>query len=133
MSTVCTIEYMKILITGSVGCGKSSIAKMVATDLDFLYLNLSDIIIDNKLYLEFDETFNTHIADDDKLLAYLEQKILPLNRNLVVDHHSFDIFGNRFFDAVFVVKCDPAVLRPRLVLRGYSDTKITENIECEIM
>lgn len=39
----------------------------------------------------------------------------------------------RWFDLVFVLQTDNGVLYERLEQRGYSQAKIQENVECEIM
>lgn len=52
---------------------------------------------------------------------------------IVIDHHSSDLFPERFFDLVIVLQTDNTLLFDRLNSRGYNDKKMRENIECEIM
>lgn len=52
---------------------------------------------------------------------------------VVVDHHSSDFFPERFFDLVVVLQTDNTLLYDRLKARGYSEKKIQENVQCEIM
>jgi adenylate kinase len=51
----------------------------------------------------------------------------------VIDHHSSDFFPERFFDLVVVLQTDNTLLYDRLKARGYSEKKISENVQCEIM
>jgi adenylate kinase len=51
----------------------------------------------------------------------------------VVEFHSPEIFPERWFDLVVLLRCDNTSLFDRLKGRGYDETKITENIECEIL
>ena len=51
----------------------------------------------------------------------------------VVDYHGCDFFPERWFDLVIVLQTDNSVLFDRLQARGYSEKKVSENIECEIM
>lgn len=51
----------------------------------------------------------------------------------IVDFHSCDIFPERWFDLVMVLRADNTILYDRLVQRGYQANKVTENVECEIM
>jgi broad-specificity NMP kinase len=44
-----------------------------------------------------------------------------------------DFFPERWFDLVVVLRCFNEVLYPRLEKRGYSEKKVQENVECEIM
>ena len=51
----------------------------------------------------------------------------------VVEYHGCDLFPERWFDLVLVMRTDNSVLYDRLQTRGYSQHKITENVEAEIM
>jgi adenylate kinase len=51
----------------------------------------------------------------------------------IVDYHSCDFFPERWFDLVLVLSTSTEVLFDRLQNRGYSNRKIDENMECEIM
>lgn len=50
----------------------------------------------------------------------------------IVDYHGVDFFPERWFDAVFVLRCNNTILYDRLAARGYNEKKIRENVECEI-
>lgn len=52
---------------------------------------------------------------------------------IMIDHHSSDLFPERFFYLVVVLQTDNTLLFDRLKARGYNDKKLQENIECEIM
>lgn len=52
---------------------------------------------------------------------------------LVVDFHSCEIFPERWFDLVLVLRANTDVLYDRLVARKYNEKKRSENVECEIM
>ena len=43
------------------------------------------------------------------------------------------VVSQRWFDLVLVLRADTNVLYDRLKKRGYSDKKVNENMECEIM
>ena len=47
--------------------------------------------------------------------------------------HSSDFYPERWFDIVVVLRTDNTVLYDRLAGRGYTQHKITSNVECEIM
>jgi adenylate kinase len=44
-----------------------------------------------------------------------------------------EIFPERFFELVIVLRCPTETLYERLVQRQYNEKKISENMECEIM
>merc|ERR1712058_25402 len=48
------------------------------------------------------------------------------------EHHVTDIFPERWFDLVMVLRCDNTQLYDRLSARGYSGKKLEDNIQCEI-
>lgn len=51
---------------------------------------------------------------------------------VVVEHHTSEMFPERWFDLVLVVRCDNSKLFDRLTKRGYGKKKIEENISAEI-
>ena len=52
---------------------------------------------------------------------------------VIVDFHSVDFFPEDWFDLILVLRTDNSVLYERLEQRGYSQKKVQENIEAEIM
>lgn len=50
----------------------------------------------------------------------------------VVEYHACEFFPQRWFDVVFVLRCSTEQLFDRLTARGYSERKVSENVECEI-
>lgn len=50
----------------------------------------------------------------------------------VAEYHSSEFFPERWFSAVFVVRCDTNILFKRLEERGYNAKKIQNNVEYEI-
>lgn len=82
-------------------------------------------------YDGFDKERNSHIVDEDKLLDSMEP-LLEQGGNLI-DWHACDLFPERLIDLVVVFRCDNGVLYDRLKQREYSQAKIDENLDCEIM
>ena len=52
---------------------------------------------------------------------------------LIVDFHGAELFPERWFDLVLVLRAENSILYPRLQSRCYSEKKLTENMEAEIM
>jgi len=71
------------------------------------------------------------IFDDDLVCDYLEP-IIARGGN-IVEFHTCGFFPERWFDIIVLLRCNNTTLYDRLKTRNYSDLKITENIECEIM
>ena len=55
------------------------------------------------------------------------------NVGLVVDYHVCEIFPERWFDLVVVLRVQTDILFDRLTSRGYNERKRNENMESEIM
>lgn len=51
----------------------------------------------------------------------------------IVDWHACDLFPPSLIDLVVVVRCNSTILYDRLKSRGYSDKKLDENMDAEIM
>lgn len=50
----------------------------------------------------------------------------------IVEYHGSEMFPERWFDIVFVLRTDNTVLYDRLTARGYEGKKLENNIQCEI-
>ena len=75
--------------------------------------------------------YQTYILDEDKLLDELEDEMEDGGR--VVEYHSAELFPERWFDLVLVLRVDNGLLYSRLESRGYPERKLQENVEAEIM
>lgn len=51
---------------------------------------------------------------------------------VIVDYHGCDLFPERWFDIVFVLRTDNTQLYTRLENRGYTGKKLQDNVQCEI-
>ena len=72
MSAIGTRTKPNILITGTPGCGKTTVAKQVADALGFTIVNVSQISIENEFIESYDEGLDSFNLDEDRLLDYLE-------------------------------------------------------------
>jgi len=112
--------------------GKTSLSKLLAEYVEGLtHLNLGEIINEKKLYKTWNEEFNVPEFDVDMVCDALEY--ISEEGGYIVDFHSSDFFPERWFDLVVLLRCNNTVLFDRLSQRNYTEKKIKENIECEIM
>ena len=126
-----------ILITGTPGVGKTSFATLLQDKLkethnkDFKYFNVGKLVNDKKLYKNWNKEYNVPEFDCDMVVNELEND-MKLGGN-IVDFHSSSFFPEDWFQLVVLLRCNNTELYDRLKARDYSDKKITENIDCEIM
>lgn len=132
-----------ILITGTPGTGKSSLAETLVetlnssssnTNNNFQHIPVSHMAIENGFVDDFDMERNTHVLDEDRVLDHLEDVVLIDTRGgIIAEYHSSDWFPERWFDLVVVLRTEHGALVKRLDRRGYADEKVRENAECEIL
>mmetsp|Transcript_15815 Transcript_15815/g.34282 ORF Transcript_15815/g.34282 Transcript_15815/m.34282 type:complete len:175 (-) Transcript_15815:1566-2090(-) len=120
-----------ILVTGTPGTGKTTTAQQVAQATGLTYINVGDWVKEKELHDGWDEEFDCYTMDEDKIVDAMEDSLSAGGQ--IVDYHSCDFFPERWFDLVLVLRCDNGVLYDRLRARGYSEKKLQENMECEIM
>ncbi|KAF2076482.1 hypothetical protein CYY_002222 [Polysphondylium violaceum] len=120
-----------ILITGTPGTGKSSLAESIASSLNLNHFDIGKLVKEKELYEGWDDEFQCWIIDEDKVIDELDP--ILIQGGCVVDHHTSEWFPERWFDLVVVLRADIENLNERYEKRNYSQIKITNNIDCEIM
>ena len=111
--------------------GKTTTAQMAAESIDFTYINVGTLVDEKKCHTGRDEEFDSYILDEDKLIDEMEP--ILSNGGCIVDFHSCEIFPERWFELVLVLRTSTECLFDRLRERDYNEKKINENMECEIM
>jgi len=86
-----------------------------------------------KNHLRYVKGFKLYDGTDLMLQVNDHLEDIMVEGGIVIDHHSSELFPERFFDLVIVLQTDNTILFDRLKARGYTDKKLQENIECEIM
>ncbi|CAN0854256.1 Adenylate kinase isoenzyme 6 homolog [Linum grandiflorum] len=119
-----------ILITGTPGTGKTTTSTALAEATELRHINIGDLVKEKKLHDGWDEQFECHVINEDLVCDEIEDAMEEGGN--IVDYHGCDFFPERWFDRVVVLQTENSVLFDRLTKRGYSETKIKNNIECEI-
>ncbi|KAN0006842.1 hypothetical protein ACTFIU_005034 [Dictyostelium citrinum] len=120
-----------ILITGTPGTGKTSLAGVIASNHEMNHIDISAAVKEKELHDGWDSEFQCYILDEDKVCDEFEDVMVKGGN--VVDHHGCEWFPERWFDLVIVLRTDIKVLNDRLEKRNYIQHKITNNLDCEIM
>ena len=114
-------------ITGTPGTGKKTIAPLVASRLGFSTLDLNSLAIRRKS-LNPGDTIEVEIAPMRRRLEKLE-----FESKVLYGHLLPSVFRRGELDFIVVLRCKPAVLKGRLLRRGYSPQKLRENLEAELI
>lgn len=126
-----------IIISGTPGCGKTSVAIEISKLIESKIISLNELAISDNFSLEYDQKRNTYIVDFEVFRPYILKKIKELEKInppfLILESHFSDIIPNNYLDFVFILRCDPDELYNRLKNRKYSKEKIIENIQAEIL
>ncbi|KAJ1454018.1 AAA domain-containing protein [Pelagophyceae sp. CCMP2097] len=121
-----------ILVTGTPGTGKTALSAAIASRLAGLkHVSITELAEEIKAHDGWDAERDCHVLDEDALLDALEPRMAI--GGCVVDYHAAELFPERWFDLVLVLRTKTEVLYDRLLARGYAENKIRENVECEIM
>jgi adenylate kinase len=124
-------NFMKLIITGTPGTGKTTLALALSKSLNFEYLDINTIIDNYNLKQSYDNTRNSFIIDEVKLSNILN-KILMKKSNIIIDSHLSHFISKDIIDFCIVTKCSLKMLKKRLITRGYSTKKVRENMDAEI-
>ncbi len=120
------------IITGSVGTGKTTLAKKLAKETKAKYVDVNEVIKENKLSEGYDRKRNCKIIDVKKLNKVLIKMIRTSKEDMIIDSHMSHFLPPKYVDLCIVTKCTIRKLRNRLKKRGYSKAKIEENINVEL-
>jgi len=123
-----------IVVTGTPGTGKTRFARLLAKKLDIDLVKLTEFAKEHELIERYDRTRRTYVIRENILKRELEKHLASLRRDVLVEgHYSARLVPRHFSRIVFVLRCDPEILRSRLRRRGYPRGKIGENVEAELL
>ena len=124
-----------ILITGTPCVGKTTTAKQLTTKLDAKYINLTEYARNYRLTLGEDKERKTTIIDEKKMRAKLAETLNKSDKtNIIIDgHYAAAVTPTNLVTYVFVLRRNPKELKQIMTKRGFSDTKLWENLSAEIL
>jgi adenylate kinase len=124
-----------ILITGTPCVGKTLVATLLASKIEAFYLNLTDFVVRNNLYLEKDEKRDSLVVNEEKVKIKISKLIRKSNNKYIVidGHYAANIIPIEFVKYVFVIRRDPFELKQFMIKRGFNKQKLDENLMSEVL
>ena len=137
LSNLLFLNMKLVIISGTPGTGKTTVSNKISELVDVNVITLNELAISEGLIHDFDKKRDTNIVDIDKLVSHVLKLIEELkkkgNKLVIIESHFSDIIPNNMINYAIVLRCEPDVLCDRLEKRGYSEEKIAENIQAEIL
>ena len=124
-----------ILVTGTPCVGKTTVALQLATELDALYVNLTELATKHNLTQGEDKKRKTIIIDEEKMRRKIGETIDTTEKStIIVDgHYAAAVVPKRYVTRIFVLRRNPIELRMLMEKRGFSEAKLWENLASEIL
>ena len=122
-----------ILIGGSPGTGKTKVASILGAKLSIDVISLTVLAGKAGCISMKDKIRDTGVINEDCLIDAIIDKVDERRKRVVVEGHYIDLVPSGSVEIVFILRAHPAVLRERLTKRGYTESKVNENVEAEVI
>ena len=122
-----------IYITGTPCCGKTTLSKVLSGILPLhTLLEINHFMESNNLFEGYDSEYETNIYDPD-IVAEQVEKFLEKHQKTILVGPPLEIKAELLSLIIVLICMKPVVLRNRMLERNYSEKKINENIEAELV
>jgi adenylate kinase len=124
-----------VLITGTPGTGKTTVSKIVAKKLECPLIAVNDLVVEKQIYNGYDEEKGYKVVDLHALSKEIKLVLkYSNNERVIVEGHLAHYFDeDELVETVIVLRSRPDILRKRLDIRKWNDSKIRENLEAEAL
>ncbi|UCE72885.1 MAG: adenylate kinase family protein [Methanomassiliicoccales archaeon] len=118
---------MMIALSGTPGVGKTTVSEILR-DRGHNVLDLNLLAEENDFVSGYDEKRGSKEIDVKRLKEFVMEHFTE--GDFFVEGHLSHFLS---VDYAIVLRCDPLILKKRLSAKGWSSTKIMENIQAEIL
>jgi len=120
-----------IIITGSPGVGKTTVAKALSKKLGIPYFDFARFVIQKGLVESYDYSRMSFEVDVNKVKEIMKYEVQETPH--IIDTLIPDVLPLSLVKIVVVLRLDPIKLALRLMQRGWRLSKIQENAEAELI
>jgi len=113
-----------VAITGTPGVGKTSVARKLK-ELGYEVYAVGELAEKLDCIIDYEE--DCVVVDVEELKKKFQS--MPKGDLVVVEGH----LSHNLADTAVVLRCNPLVLKERLFRRGWSEEKVMENVEAELI
>jgi len=118
-------------LSGNPGTGKTSVARALAERMGTSTVEINDLVSKEGHYWGYDILRDCLIMDEGTLQESLRESTV-LREPIVLVGLPVNL-GDIPVGSIAILRCDIGKLRSRLASRNYSEQKVEENIQAEIM
>ena len=124
-----------ILVTGTPCVGKTSVARLLASRLEGLHVDLTALALNEKRILARDRRRHTGVIDEDSMRSRIREITEGCEKNAIIldGHYGVHVAPKEQTAHVFVLRRNPEQLRLLMEQRGFSGRKLWENLAAEIL
>ncbi len=127
------VTLTAIIIGGTPGTGKTEVARILGALISVEVVSLGNLAKEEGCISEMDLKRDTGVIDEDCLVDSIIYLLDKKRGRIIIEGHYIDLVPSGNTERVFVLRTHPETLKSRLVSRGYSDEKVRENVEAEVI
>jgi adenylate kinase len=121
-----------LLILGTPGVGKSKLALSLGRKLGIECIDLGPVVKSKKLYKRYDARTRSYVIHEGRVKTYLRRRLHD-NKAVIATHFIDQLIPPSSVSLAMVLRLDPIILSRRLKARGWTERKVWENTESEII